>query len=197
MGKRAAEEVLEVAWADSRFPSTRLRLPMVNGERDPLRRLESYFWRLLDGGPLLLPDGGERPTRHVYAGAVARGIVRLLGNAATFGQAYNLAQEEMPSLVELLSTTAELLGAPARLLSVPSTRLGEAGLDPLRVSPFSGRWMSFLDPTRAREDLGFHHEDLRSYLDKILTAFLTHPPLTPPANYDQRAVELALAGAVS
>jgi nucleoside-diphosphate-sugar epimerase len=197
MGKRRAEEVLAEAWARSRFPATRLRIPMVNGERDHFRRLESYLWRLLDGGPLLLPDGGEKPTRHVYGGAVARETLRLLGNPATFGQAYNLAQDETPTLAELVGTTAEVLGAPARLVAVSSGRLRDAGLDPVDVSPFSGRWMSFLDPSRAKEELGFRHEPLRHYLDKIVTAFLSQPPLEPPANYKDRAAELALAGMAS
>jgi nucleoside-diphosphate-sugar epimerase len=197
MGKRGAEDVLEEAWAGPRFPSTRLRLPMVNGERDHFRRLESYLWRLLDGGPLLLPDGGKRPTRHVYGGAVAREIIRLLGNPFTFGQAFNLAQDETPTLAELLGLAAEALGAPARFLEASSSRLREAGLDPVRISPFSGQWMSFLDPSRAKAELSFRHEPLRHYLDKIVTAFLTHPPLDPPPGYEKRGAELALAGEAS
>src|SRR5258708_35117390 len=66
MGKRGGEEVLAEAWARSRLPATRLRIPLVNGERDHFRRLASYLWRLLDGGPPLLPGAGARPTRHVY-----------------------------------------------------------------------------------------------------------------------------------
>lgn len=51
--KREAEDVLASAWMASGFPSTRLRIPMVNGERDHFRRIEGYLWRLLDGGPLI------------------------------------------------------------------------------------------------------------------------------------------------
>ncbi|MGH2459141.1 MAG: hypothetical protein ACRDIY_09770 [Chloroflexota bacterium] len=32
---------------------------MINGERDHLRRIESCLWRILDGGPVLLPDAGH------------------------------------------------------------------------------------------------------------------------------------------
>jgi nucleoside-diphosphate-sugar epimerase len=72
--KRAAEDVLITAYSERSFPATRLRLPMVNGERDHYRRIESYLWRLLDGGPVLLPDGGASLCRHVYGGEVARAI---------------------------------------------------------------------------------------------------------------------------
>ena len=78
IGKRGLEDALARAWQDARFPATRLRIPMVNGERDHFRRIERYLFRLLDGGPLLLPGGGEHRTRHVYSGAVAKGILGLL-----------------------------------------------------------------------------------------------------------------------
>ena len=193
MGKRAAEDVLARAWESSRFPATRLRLPMVNGERDYHRRLEGYLWRLLDGGALILPDGGDRPMRHVYGAAVARAIASLLGRRATWGEAYNLAQDETPTAREMLAIAAELLGAPPRFVPVPAHALEAAGLEVTAVSPFSGRWMSFLDPGRARAELGFRHEPLREYLGRIVTAFVAHPPASPPPALARRAEEKALA----
>jgi nucleoside-diphosphate-sugar epimerase len=190
--KRALEDALAEAWVKSRFPSTRLRIPMVSGERDHFRRLERYLWRLLDGGPILLPGGGDRLTRHVYSGAVVKAILTLLGRTETFGQAYNLAQDETPTLRELLTLVAQHLGAKARLVEIPVERVRSAGLDPLLLSPFSGTWMSFLDPARARAELGFRHEPLGSYLDKIVTSFLAHPPADPPPGYESRATERKL-----
>jgi nucleoside-diphosphate-sugar epimerase len=193
MGKRAAEDVLAEAWTRDRFPSTRLRLPMVNGERDYHRRLEGYLWRLLDGGPIILPDGGERPIRHVYGAAVARAVTAMLGRADTFGEAYNLAQDETPTLREVLTITAELLGAPPRFVPLLAPDIQAAGLDVTAVSPFSGRWMSFLDPRRAKAELGFRHEPLREYLGRIVAAFLAAPPASPPPSLARRADERALA----
>jgi len=192
MGKRALEDALAEAWESRRFPATRLRIPMVNGERDHFRRLERYLWRMLDGGPLLLPDGGDRVTRHVYSGAVVKAILALLGRAETFGQAYNLAQDETPTLRELLETSAGLLGSRPRFVDVPADRVRAAGLDPLALSPFSGTWMSFLDPARAKAELGFRHEPLASYLDKIVASFLAHAPAEPPPGYETRERERAL-----
>lgn len=191
--KRALEDALSDAWARSRFPSTRLRIPMVSGERDHFRRLERYLWRMLDGGPVLLPDGGLHATRHVYSGSVVKAILALLGRRGTFGQAYNLAQDETPTLAELLHELATALGAPDRLVAVPEEQLRAAGLDPLVLSPFSGRWMSFLDPSRARSELGFVHEPLRAYLDATVAALLAHPSPDPPAGYERRQDEKALA----
>jgi nucleoside-diphosphate-sugar epimerase len=194
VGKRGAEDALVAAFGERRFPSTRLRIPMVNGERDYHRRIEGYLWRLLDGDPILLPDGGRTPTRHVYSGAVARAVVRLLGQLSTFGQAYNLAQDETPTLAEILSLLAEVLGAAPRFVEAPSDRIRAAGLDVIQVSPFSGRWMSFLDPARAKTELGFRHDPLRHYFEKIVASFLAHPPAEAPESYQalrSREVEFA------
>jgi nucleoside-diphosphate-sugar epimerase len=148
---------------------------------------------MLDGGPLLLPGGGGHLTRHVYSGSVVKAILGLLGNEASFGEAYNLAQDETPTLVELLGALAAALGATPRLVEVSPAAVRDAGLDPLVLSPFSGQWMSFVDPGRAKAELGFRHEPLPSYLDKIVTAFVAHPPSAPPPGYEHRERERRLA----
>lgn len=192
-GKRDAEDVVHGAWEREGFPVTSLRLPIVNGERDSSGRLQTFLWRLLDGGPLLLPNGGDTICRHVYSGAVVRLIAEILGREETFGQAYNLAQDETPTLRELIERLAGSLGAPAPVLDVSFETLENAGLDPRDVSDFSSKWMSNLDPTRAKEELGFHHEPLQVYLDRIVTSFLAHFPAEPPEQYAGRDRELVLA----
>jgi nucleoside-diphosphate-sugar epimerase len=193
VGKRGAEDALAVAHARDGFPATRIRIPMVNGERDYLRRIEGYLWRLLDGGPVILPDGGTHLLRHVYGAEVARFVAGVLGRAETFGRAYNLAQEETPTLAALVGRLRDLLGSRAEIVPVRRERILAAGLDPAAVSPFSGRWMSFVDPTRARTELGFVHEAFEAYLPRIVASFLAHPPETRPDAYARRAEEIALA----
>jgi nucleoside-diphosphate-sugar epimerase len=196
VGKRACEDLLAETWERSRFPSTRIRIPMVEGERDHLRRLEGYLWRILDGGPLLVPDGGTNPVRHVYVGDLVRALADIGGHTPAIGRAFNLSQEETPTLADLLTTIAALVGAKPRLVPVSRAELAAAGLDVRRVSPFSGRWMSMLDTALARRELGFEHEPVRSYMDKIVTTFLSHPPAKPPEAYGQREAELALASSL-
>ncbi len=193
-GKRDCEDALAAAFAASGFPSTRVRIPMVNGERDHFRRIEAYLWRLLDGGPVLLPDGGAHLTRHVYGDEVARFLASILGRSETFGQAYNLAQDETPTLADLVGRLRDLVGSTAALAPVPADRLVAAGIAPEAISPFSTPWMSFLDPSRARRELGFRHEPLDGYLGKIVASFLAHPPPSPPDGYRHRALELEIAG---
>jgi nucleoside-diphosphate-sugar epimerase len=193
VGKRACEDALRTAWDAKRFPGTRVRIPIVNGERDPTRRLEGYLWRVLDGGPVLLPDGGHALLRHVYAGDVVGFLLRILGDAATHGQAYNVCQDEMLPLRELVALLADRMGARLRLLDVPSADIERAGLEVKAVSPFTTRWTSRLDNTRAREELGFRPRPLRDALDVIVRSFLAHLPEAPPDGYARREVELRLA----
>jgi nucleoside-diphosphate-sugar epimerase len=193
VGKREAEDVLARAWQEQQFPSTRLRIPMVNGERDYYRRIDSYLWRLLDGGPLLLPDGGQVLCRHVYGLEVVRAITGILGNERTFGEAYNLCQEEQPTLKELIGMLADLLGARACVMPISGERLAEAGLRPIQISPFSDAWMSRLDPSRAAAELGFRHRPLAEYLPAIVAHFLASLPPDRPVNYIHRPLELQLA----
>jgi nucleoside-diphosphate-sugar epimerase len=191
MGKRGVEDALSAAPG---LPSTRLRIPMVNGPGDYLRRLEGYLWRLTDGGPLVLPDGGGHRLRHVYVADVAAAVVALLGREAAFGRAYNLCQPETPTLVEVLRLVAGLLGGTPRLVAVPRAAPEAAGLDPVAVSPFSGRWMSFLEPGRAERELGFRATPLEAYLRVVVDAFLSAAPAEPPPAYAGRAREVELAG---
>ncbi len=192
VGKRACEDELAAAERGG-LPATRVRIPMVNGALDYHRRIESYLWRLADGGPVILPDGGAHRVRHVDGGEVARFVCGILGRSEARGRAFNLAQEETPALVEVLTMLRELTGSRSALVPVSSATLRAAGLEPVQLSPFSGRWMSFLDPSRARAELGFTHAPLAQCLASAVSAFLAHTPPDRPPGLARRQEELALA----
>lgn len=192
VGKRDCEDALAAA-AREGFPATRVRIPMVNGPRDYFRRIEGYLWRLVDGGPVILPDGGGHRVRHVDGGEVARFLCGILGREETFGRAFNVAQEETPTLVELIERLRDLVGSGAELVAVPADRVRAAGLRPSDVSPFHDPWMSFLDPGRARDELGFRHAPLAQTLAAIASTFLAHTPPDRPGGYARRDAERRLA----
>jgi nucleoside-diphosphate-sugar epimerase len=190
IGKRDAEDVLVAAGAA--LPSTRLRIPMVNGEGDPKRRLEAYLWRLLDGGPLLVP-AASAIARHIYRGAVVAAVAGLVEGEPAPGLVYNLAQDEQPTVGELLRRLAARVGGRAEIVELPAEQLEAAGLSVRSASPLSSRWMSRIDPGKAVAELGFVHPPLDVYLDSIATSLLASWPAEPPEGYRQRAGELALA----
>jgi nucleoside-diphosphate-sugar epimerase len=113
----------------------------------------------------------------------------------TYGRVFNLAQEETPTLAELVTKLATLVGSRSEIVPVAEDALVAAELDRAEISPFSTRWMSFLDPSRARDELGFRHLPLEVYLGRIAASFLAHPP-SPPEALAHRAREIALAAAI-
>jgi nucleoside-diphosphate-sugar epimerase len=192
MGKRDCEDALIAAFARDRFPATTLRIPMVNGEGDYYGRVQAYVTRILDGGPLLVPHlGGDPRMRHVYGVDVANAIEAMLGVDATYGEAFNLANDETPTLVELLAMLGTHLGATPELVPITLARLEAEGIAPVEISPFSGRWMSFLDPAKAKA-VGFVPTPLDVQLGRIVTSYLAHVP-PPHAGYRHRERERMLA----
>jgi nucleoside-diphosphate-sugar epimerase len=189
--KRQAEDALARAWEAHRFPFTSLRLPMVNSERDHYNRIYGYFLRLQDGGPILAPDDSGLPLRHVYGEDVVQAIMRLPESDRGKGQAYNIGQDETLSLEEFLRMLAGCVQRPLQVVHVPRRKLEEAGLLP-GCSPFSDPWMSALDNTRSKHELGMSYTPLKEYLAKLVDFFQSTPPRTV-AGYERRAAELALA----
>lgn len=186
--KRAAEEALRTA----SFPTTTLRIPMVNGEQDPKRRFEAYLARMLDGGPLLVPRSLER-TRHVSAGAVVNGILAVLKRGGQGHSVFNLAQRETPTVRELVERIGRAAGAAPVILDVPAELLEGRGLVVRDASPFSSRWMSFIDPSAAERVLGFDHPPLDGVIGSIVASLLADWPKTPREGLAQRPRELELA----
>ena len=62
---------------------------------------------------------GHARFQPVWAADVADAFVDSLGNAATFGQAYNLVGPKVYTLRELVEYTAKLVGSNARIIALP------------------------------------------------------------------------------
>lgn len=182
MGKRACEDLL----VSSALPSIRLRIPMVNGPGDFHRRVERYVHRMLDGGPIVVPDANRR-VRHVDASEVAATVDALLDRQVT--GAFNQAQDETPTLRELLLAIGREVGTLPRIVEVPD--LGSR-VDLRAVSPFSGAWMSFLDPSRVRA-LGVGHAPLAVTVARAVGGLLANLPAPPDDYFAQRPKELSSA----
>ncbi|HXV42303.1 MAG TPA: NAD-dependent epimerase/dehydratase family protein [Anaerolineae bacterium] len=189
--KRAAEDVLATAWAERQFPFVSLRLPIVHSERDHFGRIYSYFLRLQDGGPILLPSGLRLPMRHIYVEDAVQAMMKVLEPGAWTGRAFNIAQDETLSLEEFLSLLAEVAGYSLRTVTVERALLESHQLLP-GCSPFSGLWMSEMDNYRSKVELELAYTPVRVYLEKLVTYYRTTPP-SLPAGYQRRAEELELA----
>jgi nucleoside-diphosphate-sugar epimerase len=189
--KRAAEEVFARAWEAKRFPFTSLRLPMVNSERDHYDRIYGYFLRLQDGGSIVVPEGNGLPVRHVYGDDVIQAIVGLAENGLGMGRAYNLGQDETFTLEQFLELLAGLMHRPLKIVQAPREELECEELLP-HCSPFSDTWMSSLDNSRSKAELGITYTPMRDYVKKLVSYYQAVRP-REIEGYAQRAKELELA----
>ena len=188
MGKRAAEDRLTQAWHERQFPYTSLRLPMVNGKREPFSRLYGYMLRIKDGGPILVPETPQHALRHVYAPDVVQAIMQIVQTGQGKGQAYNISQDETVSLTEFIEMVSAIMGKPMpELVEVKRSLLEANGFLP-DCSPFSDRWMSELSNDRSKAELDMTYTPLQTYLEKIITFYQQHPPKRP-ASYRRRNSE--------
>ena len=189
--KRDVEDQLTAAWSGSRFPCTILRLPMVNSARDPYHRLLNYYVRLRDGGPILVPERPNYALNHVYALDVVDLIMQLIDTGQGKGRAYNIAQDERVTHAEFLSILGEIMGTEARSITAKRSELVAGGFMP-DCSPFSERWMSDLDNSRSKAELGLSYTPLPDYLSEIV-AYFDSQPIAPPLTYSRRQAELNFA----
>jgi len=187
--KRGAQTVLSRAHEERNFPVTTLRLPMVNGERDPFNRLYAYILRLKDAGPILVPDAPDHPLRHVYSGDVVAALRRVLDGtgAVADGQAYNISQEETLSLQDFLALLGAVVGIEPRIVRVERGLLEANGFLP-DCSPFSDVWMSELDNRHSKQVLGMSYTPLREYLTRLVEHYEANPP-HQPTSYRRRHAE--------
>lgn len=165
--KRMAERALRTAHHRSGFPFTAIRIPIVGGESDPSLRYASYSLRIADGAPLILPDGGYAPFRHVYVGDVARALAGLAGKPSAIGQAYNLACEEILNLRMIVASIARLIGRGVETVDIPTPVLRSLGL-PAAFSPFSQQAAQVPAIWKARAELGWQPTPYMIWLDRVV-----------------------------
>jgi nucleoside-diphosphate-sugar epimerase len=192
VGKRRAEAALLALRRSHGVRAVVLRIPILHGEHDGSLRLWAYLERMLDGGPLLVPDGGVRVTRHLYAGDVARVIAGFADGAWPREPVYNLAQPDAVPVRDLIERIADAAGVEPALIDAPWEDLLAAGLAPA-FSPYAGIWSSVLDPSRAAAEWGFLGTRLDDYLPRVVRWHLEHRPARSHHGYAQRALEREVA----
>ncbi|QPC84273.1 NAD-dependent epimerase/dehydratase family protein [Phototrophicus methaneseepsis] len=186
--KRMAEDVFIAAHVERGFPYNSLRLPMVNSERDPFKRLYNYYLRMKDGGPILIPETPNFPLRHVYGMDVVKALMLLIENDAAIGRAYNISQDETVSVDEFLGLLGKIMGIIPDIRRYSRSELEAAGFLP-DCSPFTERWMSELTNERSKAELGMTYTPLEEYLQRLVT-YYEHTEIKPPPTFKRRHAEV-------
>lgn len=193
VGKRRAEQFLLGLRGSHGMRALVLRLPIVQGEGDSSLRLWAWIERLRDGGPVILPDGGERMVRHLDVADLSRTIVTLLESAPPRHSVYHLAPPDSLSLRTFLERVAELAGVrEPRFVDASWEELAAADL-PRDIAPYAGPWASVLDASRAAGEWGFVGTRAEDYLPRVVGAHLAQPPTVSHVGYAHRAREIAWA----
>jgi nucleoside-diphosphate-sugar epimerase len=190
-GKLEAERALLAAFRERRFPVTILRVPIVIGPRDYTLRAYSYWIRILDGAPLILPDGGRHDWRFIFSGDVVRAFVRLLDADGVVGQGYNFAQQEIVSLREWVKLSAEILNRSVEMVGIPNDWLAEHKIA-ADFSPYTTSHSWILDLSKAERGLGWQSTPWREWMTTTIQWFEREYNGPPPENYLRRAEELKL-----
>lgn len=144
-GKLEAERALK----EASFPWTILRPPVVYGPFDVTNRGYWYLARLLDGGPILLSNGGVQSFRLAYSEDIAQAFLKAAWKPQTYGKAYFLGQNEVITLRDFIEESARALGVTPHFVSVPSEILGQMG------GPHAPMVNMIPDISAAQKDLGF------------------------------------------
>lgn len=151
LGKVSGEKALAEWSQHSRIPFTVVRPTYVFGAGTPRSELEpSYFYRVEHGRPLLMPNRGIPLTHLIHVEDLAQIFAQCLGNPRAYGQAYNAAALDFPSIRGWCMAIGEAMGAQPELVSVPDE------LTPMMKGfPFQARRCVVFSMDKAVRDLDY------------------------------------------
>ena len=189
-GKLDAERTYVAAYKKHRFPIVILRPTVILGADDPTLRANSYWKRILDGQPILLPDEGKNFLRLAFAPDVAR-LARLMltVNLPIEGEAFNAASEETVSLREWLELSAALLGQKSEFVDVPSPWLKKQGFN-FAASPYSWEQDYIPEIAKTKKTFDWVPNKTTLWTRELVIGFLREQSLLEPPDYSQRSKEL-------
>ena len=193
VGKRHGEKVLE---EQPQFPSVRIRVPPVMGPEDHSNRLWFYIQRVLDGGEIILPNGGYNMFRNMYSADVARAIVSAADKGVP-GNAYNIAQDEIMTLRRLVRSIGRAVGEEPKTVDVPMEILERAGFPyaDWTYDPFSRPPCYVMSIEKAKADLGMRSTPQDDWVHTTVEWYRNEYSGDDSACYNLREKETAFARA--
>ncbi|NBX92976.1 MAG: SDR family oxidoreductase [Proteobacteria bacterium] len=183
-GKLEAEKLIS---KECKVPWTIIRPPVVYGPFDTTQRGFWYVARLLDGGPILLPNGGNQSFRLVYSKDVAKAFLLAAGNPRAFGKAFYVGQKEIITLKDFIDESARVLGVTPRYVNIPRDILGELG------GPHSSMVNMIVDFSLAEKELGFKPTPFSEFMRETTLWFKEHWKGNREELLKTRAQELIIA----
>ena len=177
---------------DPELPGTVLRLPMIYGPGDHLRRLHPVLRRIDDGRPAILFEESmaawRAPRGYVENVAAALALAAVSEQAA--GRVYNVAETQAFSELEWAAKIAAATGWNGRFVTLPKELT-----PPHLVQPGNAAQHWTTDSTRIRQQLGYREiVPLEEAIRRTIDWERAHPPTDfNPYKFDYAAEDAALA----
>jgi len=191
-GKRSAEKLFLRAHLAADFPACVVRFPIVIGPNEPKLRAYSYWLRLTDSGPVIVPDGGRTYRRYIYSGDAVRALSTLVDlPEKASGHVFHFGDTVPVTLWEWLEMSASILERKPELVSIPYTWLHEHGFN-MAASPFSCPDDYVLGISKAEDVFGWKSTPRRKWLADTIHWYFYEYLDSKPANYATRVKEIEL-----
>jgi len=191
-GKRSAEKLLMRAHLAADFPACVVRFPIVIGPNEPKLRGYSYWLRLTDSGPVIVPDGGLNYRRYIYSGDAVQALSILVDQQEkSRGHVFHFGDTVPVTLREWLEMSASILERKPELIAIPSDWLQKNGFN-TAASPFSYPEDYVLGITKAEDIFGWKSTPRRQWLADTIHWYFYEYRDAKPENYANRAKEIEL-----
>jgi nucleoside-diphosphate-sugar epimerase len=176
---------------DPELPGTIMRLPMVYGPRDPLRRFLPIVKRIVDGrNPILLSSAmaGWRATKG-YVENVGAAIALAAASPHAAGRVYNVGEADVMTELDwarAVATTMQWTGS-FQLMS-------DASVPPFLRAPGNTDQHWITDTSRLRTELGFHESVPRA---EAVRRTVEWERANPPAGFTPHQFDYAAEDAAA
>ncbi len=193
IGKRHGEKALSET---KDFNYVALRVPPVLGPEDPTLRIYWYIQRVLDGGEIILPDGGYNLFRNMYSEDVADALIAAGDSSRTKPGPYNIGQAEIMTQRRLIHEVAEAAGRQPNAVSIPRETVesnSDFPWESLVYDPFSRPQNYLMDIEKARRDFNMTSTPQVEWLRKTIKWYQREYRDKDSEYYDHRQAEVAFA----
>lgn len=163
---------------------TILRPSIVEGPDDPTDRTWWVLSRIMDGGPLILPDDGPRLFRNVHADDLAKAIKLLIGEPRAFGRIVNVTGDGLLTPLGQALMLMDGLGRRVPVQWVPGDSWRAAGL-PQPMSEAEST--SFIEASPLLTELGWTPQAEVEWVESLARTLSQRAAPKPDENH--RALE--------